>query len=129
MDYPNRRRIKIWVRAEVVENDAALLALLADPESATEVERAFVIHVEAWDANCPQHTTPRFGADQVEAMGQTLRLRIAELEAAVGVEQYLLGFDLGEDGLWLPSRTLRLLARRCWASGIIRIRSGNGVSS
>jgi hypothetical protein len=83
MDYPNRRRIKIWGRAEVVENDAPLLALLADPESAPEVERAFVIHVEAWDANCPQHITPRFGADQVEATVQPLRHRIAELEAEV----------------------------------------------
>ena len=59
MDYPNRQRIKIWGRAEVVENDADLLARLADPDYAAEPERAFLIHVEAWDANCPQHIAPR----------------------------------------------------------------------
>ena len=31
MDYANRRRIKIWARARVVEDDPALLARLADP--------------------------------------------------------------------------------------------------
>ena len=41
MDYPNRRRIKIWGRAEVVENDPALLEQLADPAYGAKLERVF----------------------------------------------------------------------------------------
>ncbi len=32
MDYPNRRRIKIWGTAEIVEDDEQLLGRLVDPE-------------------------------------------------------------------------------------------------
>jgi predicted pyridoxine 5'-phosphate oxidase superfamily flavin-nucleotide-binding protein len=59
MDYPNRRRIKVWGRAEFVEDDAELLERLVDPDYDARVERALVFHVEAWDINCPQHITPR----------------------------------------------------------------------
>lgn len=83
MDYPNRRRIKIWGVAKVVEDDLELLARLTDPESDAVAERAFLIHVEAWDANCPKHITPRFRAEEVEEMVRPLRDRIAELEAAL----------------------------------------------
>jgi hypothetical protein len=31
MDYPNRRRVKIWGRAEIIEDDPALLERLLDP--------------------------------------------------------------------------------------------------
>ncbi len=59
MDYANRRRIKVWGRAEFVEDSPALLERLVDPAYGATVERALVFHVEAWDANCPQHITPR----------------------------------------------------------------------
>ncbi len=67
MDYPNRRRIKIWGRAEFVEDAPALLERVADPTYSATVERALVFHVEAWDANCPQHITPRFTEEEVAA--------------------------------------------------------------
>ncbi len=60
MDYPNRRRIKIWGRAEAVEDSLELLARLTDPDYRAVLERAIVFHVEAWDSNCPQHIRPRF---------------------------------------------------------------------
>ncbi len=66
MDYPNRRRIKIWGRAEFVENDAELMQRLTDPAGARP-ERALVFHVEAWDVNCPQHIKPRFTEEELEA--------------------------------------------------------------
>lgn len=81
MDYPNRRRIKIWGRARIVEDDAGLLDSLVDPDGAGRPEHAIVFDIEAWDANCPQHITPRYsdaGRD-VEMAG--LRARIADLEA------------------------------------------------
>ena len=80
MDYPNRRRIKIWGWAEVVEDDQDLVQRLVDPDYEAIPERAFLIHVEAWDVNCPQHITPRFTARELAPKIQTLVDRIAELE-------------------------------------------------
>ncbi|WP_143309141.1 pyridoxamine 5'-phosphate oxidase family protein, partial [Candidatus Entotheonella palauensis] len=81
MDYANRRRIKIWGRARVVENDPEFMQHLADPMYQGHPERAIVFTIEAWDANCPQHITPRYTEEQVAATVQSLRDRIAELEA------------------------------------------------
>ena len=80
MDYPNRRRIKIWGRARFVEDDAQLLVRLTDADYPGKVERAIVFTVEAWDVNCKQHIQPRFDSRQVEAMVAPLHARIAELE-------------------------------------------------
>ena len=66
MDYPNRRRVKIWGRAEFVEQDADLLARLVDTDYEGQPERALVFHVEAWDVNCPQHITPRYTREEIE---------------------------------------------------------------
>ena len=66
MDFVNRRRIKIWGRAEVVEDDADLLSRLSDPDYSGRPERAFLFHVEAWDSNCPQHITPRFTEEEAK---------------------------------------------------------------
>ena len=67
MDYPNRRRIKIWGRAEFVEDSPSLLERLSDPAYGATVERALVFHLEAWDVNCPQHITPRFTEEELSA--------------------------------------------------------------
>jgi predicted pyridoxine 5'-phosphate oxidase superfamily flavin-nucleotide-binding protein len=67
MDYPNRRRIKIWGRAEFVEDDPALLERLVEPAYGATIERALVFHLEAWDVNCPQHITPRFTEEELSA--------------------------------------------------------------
>ena len=53
MDYPNRRRVKIWGRAEIIEDDPALLERLLDPGYKARPERVFVFHIEAWDVNWP----------------------------------------------------------------------------
>ena len=83
MDYANRRRIKIWGRAEVVDDDPALLAGLVDTDYDAVPEQAIVFTVDAWDVNCPQHTTPRFSQREVETQLAPLRHRITELEAFV----------------------------------------------
>lgn len=67
MDYPNRRRIKVWGRAEVVEDDEALLEQLADPGYPAKLERAIRFTVEAWDLNCPQHIQPRYTVEELSA--------------------------------------------------------------
>ena len=94
MDYPNQRRIKIWGRAEFVENDAELLERLVDTDYDARPERAFVFHVEAWDVNCPQHITPRFTQEEIEpalreleARNESLQQRVSELEATLVRQQ------------------------------------------
>jgi len=81
MDYANSRRIKVWGRARVVEDDPALLARLADPGYRARPERAIVFTVEAWDVNCSQHITPRFTEAEVTAAVAPMRDRILALEA------------------------------------------------
>lgn len=81
MDYPNRRRVKIWGRARVVDHDPELLARLADPDYRGVPEQAVVFEIAAWDVNCPQHIVPRFTEAEVAALVEPLKRRILELEA------------------------------------------------
>jgi predicted pyridoxine 5'-phosphate oxidase superfamily flavin-nucleotide-binding protein len=81
MDFANRRRIKIWGRAEVVEDDKELRENLYDPEYGSEPERMFLFHVDAWDVNCPQHIKPRYTEEEIGDLVDALRARITELEA------------------------------------------------
>jgi uncharacterized protein len=83
MDYANRRRVKMWGTARVVEGDAALEARLRDPEYPGEVERAILFSAEAWDVNCPQHIHRRFSERQIGPAIERLQARIAELEGEV----------------------------------------------
>ena len=80
MDYPNRQRVKIWGTASVVEDDPALLDRLTVPDQPGKVERAVLIRVEAWDANCPQHIPVMYPEAQVAGAIAKLQGRIAELE-------------------------------------------------
>jgi uncharacterized protein len=81
MDYANRRRVKIWARARVVEDDQALLERLMPSDAKARPEQAILLTLDAWDVNCPQHITRRFTEDEVERLLAPLRQRIAELEA------------------------------------------------
>jgi predicted pyridoxine 5'-phosphate oxidase superfamily flavin-nucleotide-binding protein len=87
MDYAARQRLKILGRARIIEAavDPTWVARLEHPHYRARVERALVITVEAFDWNCPQHITPRFTQDQVQAATQPLRDRIQELEARLGL--------------------------------------------
>jgi predicted pyridoxine 5'-phosphate oxidase superfamily flavin-nucleotide-binding protein len=79
MDYPHRRRLKLYARIEARElaADPDLAAQLALPDYGGIVERAFVLRLEAFDWNCPQHITPRFTTADLTP----LTTRLAELEA------------------------------------------------
>lgn len=81
MDYARRQRVKIWGQARVVEDDRSLLARLTPEGYQARPERAIVIRVTAWDANCPQHIPQRFEADDVKAALAEREARIAALEA------------------------------------------------
>ncbi|MCZ6817857.1 MAG: pyridoxamine 5'-phosphate oxidase family protein [Planctomycetota bacterium] len=82
MDYANRRRFKLWGRAEIVEDDAELTARVSDPAYRQgRAQRVFVFRIKAWDVNCPAHITRRFDEAEVAALTESLRARIGELEA------------------------------------------------
>ena len=81
LDFAAQRRIKIWGRARVVEDDPALLARLVDPGYRARPERAILFTLEAWDVNCSQHITARFTEAEVEEATLPLRERLAALEA------------------------------------------------
>ncbi|HEX4404959.1 MAG TPA: pyridoxamine 5'-phosphate oxidase family protein [Polyangia bacterium] len=81
IDYAHRQRVKVWGEARVVEDDPALVERLVVPGYSGRPERAIVIDVATWDANCPQHIPVRFEAADVEAALASRDARIAELEA------------------------------------------------
>lgn len=83
IDYANRRRIKVWGRARVVDDDPQLLQALMPEGYAAAPEQAIVFEIAAWDANCPQHIPQRFEAADVAAALERRDRRIAELEAEV----------------------------------------------
>lgn len=83
IDQANRRRLKVWARARVVDaaDDPALAAGLAVPGYRARVGRAVLLAVEAFDWNCPQHITPRWSADELAGMLAPLKARLEALEA------------------------------------------------
>ena len=84
MDYPRQARLKILGRAKVYEGTEEaqkLIAQLRVPAEKTPPERAFVIHVEAFDWNCQQHITPRYTQEELTRILEPMRQRMEALEA------------------------------------------------
>jgi predicted pyridoxine 5'-phosphate oxidase superfamily flavin-nucleotide-binding protein len=83
MDYPRRARLKIYAHVEIRDlgADAALAEALALPGYRGRPERAMLLHLAAFDWNCPQHITPRFTEAEIDAATAPMRARLAELEA------------------------------------------------
>ncbi len=82
VDYPNKRRLKLMGRiSQVAEDDWQTLASLEDDDYRAKVERGFVIKVEAFDWNCPQHITPRYSESEIESFITPLTTELAELKA------------------------------------------------
>jgi len=80
IDYAQRRRVKIWGEARVVEDQPALLEKLVPASEKSRAERAIMFSVAAWDANCPKHIPQRFEAADVARALEERDRRIAELE-------------------------------------------------
>lgn len=88
MDYPNRRRLKIWGTTRIVHEDEnpEMIAMLEMPSYRARVERGIVIDVAALDWNCPQHITPRFSKTEVDRLltplieeNNALKLQLAQI--------------------------------------------------
>jgi predicted pyridoxine 5'-phosphate oxidase superfamily flavin-nucleotide-binding protein len=81
IDPARRQRIKLWGRARMVENDAALVEKLFDAGYKAKPERAILFTIEAWDANCSQHIVARFTEADLEEAFKAVQTKIAALEA------------------------------------------------
>jgi predicted pyridoxine 5'-phosphate oxidase superfamily flavin-nucleotide-binding protein len=83
MDYAGRTRLKIYAHVEAVplDADAALARLVADPGYRAKPEHILLLHLMAFDWNCPQHITARFTEAEISEAVQPLRERLTTLEA------------------------------------------------
>ena len=83
MDYPHRARLKIFAHIEPrdLAADPELAAKLIVPGYRARPERAILLHLEAFDWNCPQHITPRFTEAEIAEAVAPLQARLAALEA------------------------------------------------
>lgn len=83
IDYPNQTRLKILGRVEIHEHDAEAPPLIESFHPADKrdvIERVILIHVEAFDWNCPQHITPRYTLEELQDVLAPVRERLAKLE-------------------------------------------------
>jgi predicted pyridoxine 5'-phosphate oxidase superfamily flavin-nucleotide-binding protein len=82
VDYPGRTRLKVLGRAQIFEGDAGRdwIERLREPGANDVIERAYVIRVEAFDWNCPQHITPRYTEAQIREALIPFERRMEALE-------------------------------------------------
>jgi len=113
MDYPNRTRLKLLGRVRLIGDDeAALLAQLEMDDYRAQVERGFVIHIEAFDWNCPQHITPRYTETDIESLTSPLLEEIQSLKALQPESRARPPGQLGEGKLELVVSGVRQLTPR-----------------
>jgi len=81
MDYANKTRLKLLGRVALVGLDKPdIIEKLQMPDYRGHIERGFVITVEGFDWNCPQHITERYTLPDIEKSVSVLQDRIFELE-------------------------------------------------
>jgi hypothetical protein len=82
VDYPRQSRLKVLGKLEIFEGENASewLEKVRPPQYKAVVDSVYVIHVEAFDWNCPQHIVPRFTASQIREMLVPAEKRMQELE-------------------------------------------------
>lgn len=83
MDYPRRKRMKMLAHMSLVSaaERPELTERLQNPGYGAVIERFFLLKLEAYDWNCPQHITPRFTKDMVAAALEELRVENDNLRA------------------------------------------------
>ncbi|HEY0307638.1 MAG TPA: pyridoxamine 5'-phosphate oxidase family protein [Acidobacteriaceae bacterium] len=82
VDYPRQARLKILGRVETFEAEQAdvWLERVRVPGYDAVIERVFLIHIEAYDWNCPQHITPRYTAEEVRDVLHTAEEEVRSLK-------------------------------------------------
>lgn len=87
VDYPNRARLKIFGTAHLIDqrSEPEKLNLLTPESYKAKVERGFIIQVEAFDWNCPQHISPRWSAEEIQTGMLPLRTKVENFEKEITV--------------------------------------------
>ncbi len=80
MDYANRRRVKLWGSARIIDDDPELMQRLTVEGYRGRPEQVIVFTLEAWDVNCPQHIPQMVFAEDIKVALDVLKDRIAQLE-------------------------------------------------
>jgi predicted pyridoxine 5'-phosphate oxidase superfamily flavin-nucleotide-binding protein len=82
VDYPRQARLKMLGRAEILEGPhaTAWIERVRDPGYKAAIERVFVIRLDAFDWNCPQHITPRYTAEEIQAAIAPLEQELQRLQ-------------------------------------------------
>ncbi|EYF08168.1 pyridoxamine 5'-phosphate oxidase family protein [Chondromyces apiculatus] len=96
VDYPHRARLKVLARAKTLTR-AEAPDLFARVAGEAPAERVFVLRVEGFDWNCPQHITPRFTEDEVRAMSRPMLAKLEALERENAALRARLGAALDEE--------------------------------
>ncbi|MEI6412228.1 MAG: pyridoxamine 5'-phosphate oxidase, partial [Bacteroidota bacterium] len=62
-------RLKLYADVRIVslEDDPALFELLDPADYKHQPERMMLFDIRAFDWNCPQHITPRYTVDEIQA--------------------------------------------------------------
>ena len=82
MDYVRQARLKIFATVELLpaEPDSGLAGQVRTRGYRARPERIVLLHLVAFDWNCPQHITPRFTEAEIIETMRGVRERLAGLE-------------------------------------------------
>ncbi|MCE7065104.1 pyridoxamine 5'-phosphate oxidase family protein [Dyadobacter sp. CY326] len=85
MDYAHQARLKIYADMETVDlNDRPELADLVIPEGYESIsERIILLHVIAYDWNCPKYITQRYSIEEINEMLTPLQEHVRDLESEI----------------------------------------------
>ena len=68
IDFATRRRLKVMGRLRLIQPSERPELMHKVGKGGPAVERLMLVQVEAFDWNCPEHITPRFTRQEVNAM-------------------------------------------------------------
>lgn len=79
VDYPNRRRIKLYGHATHHRSPSEELVASLDAADIRN-DGAFTIEVASFEWNCPKYITPKYTAEDINAVTASLQAKIVDLE-------------------------------------------------
>lgn len=105
MDYPNRRRLKIWGTTRLIHQDEEpeLVLRLEVSSYRGRVERGILIQVEAVEWNCPQHIIPRYTEAEMDEVLKPLIEENQQLRAQTISQPQMQSLGEGELPLTITS--------------------------
>ena len=81
VDYERGRRLKIWGRGAVIDDEPALIERVRDSAYPGKIERVIRIRVTAWDLNCRQRLPKLVPQQRMDRMIADCDARVATVQA------------------------------------------------